>query len=52
MKPPELSMAETYASIMDRWSYTLGELLAEDAHAMYQLVGLLDPDLGKAEGDE
>ena len=29
--------------------YTLSTLLAEDAHELFMLRGLLDPDLGKAD---
>lgn len=29
--------------------YTLSSLLAEDAHDLFQMRALLDPDLGKAD---
>lgn len=34
---------------MRAYGYTLSEVMAEDAHALFQHLALLDPDVGKAQ---
>lgn len=40
-------------SVLRRWpGYTLSTLMDEDAQLLHQTLGLLDPDLGKADEGE
>jgi hypothetical protein len=47
-----LTRARWLDSVLRRYpGYTLSTLLSEDAHGLMQMLGLLDPDLGKADDD-
>lgn len=49
-KPVALDRAEMYDALLRIYpGYTLSSLLAEDAHDLFQMRALLDPDLGKAD---